>query len=259
MSAPSAIAVIPARDEEGRVSTCLDSVLDAARRALSEGALERIVIALVAHRCADGTAAAARGILEAEEGPVESGRLAGIVVEDEDSETVGGARATGIRAARAELAALAGGPIDPDRAWLFSTDADSVVPADWMTGHLERIAALGPGAAGARALVELADWTPSPAARRAYEAIIAAGMRSDGGHDHVYGANLAVRLSALDRAGGMPDVPVGEDQALTDRLAELGTPLAGTSGPIVHTSGRWPGRAAGGLGTLLGRLEEEAG
>ncbi len=76
------------------------------------------------------------------------------------------------------------------------------------------------------------------------------------GHRHVYGANLAVRLDAYDRVGGFRGV-LGEDQDLVDRLRAAGEPVLATYAPLVSTSARTPGRAEGGLGSLLQRLGED--
>lgn len=242
-----ALVAIPARDEERRIGGCLAGVAEAAEAARADGRIDGVLVVVAAHRCGDGTVGIARERLAAM--PIDGW----LVVEDEASEGVGATRAAAIRAALARCPELAEEP-----GWLFSTDADSVPPADWMTAYLDEIA-LRPGPpAGARGLVELVGWERTDAAQAAYDAIIAAGLRGDD-HDHVYGANLAVRLDAYLAAGGFPDVPSGEDHALCAALRELGMPLPGVFRPVVATAGRTRARAGDGLGALLARLSAEGG
>jgi hypothetical protein len=78
-------------------------------------------------------------------------------------------------------------------------------------------------------------------------------------HDHVYGANLAVRADAYLDVGGFPQAVHGEDQALVDALAARGHRLLRTRDISVVTSGRLHGRARDGLAAHLLRLEEQTG
>lgn len=244
-----ALVAIPARDEERRIGPCLAAVADAARAAVAAGAVREVRVAVSAHRCRDDTARLARELLAA--APLDGW----LVLEDERAGTVGAARDTVIRAALDRWPALGGSD-----AWLFSTDADSTPPEDWMMTLLAEIAARPGPPAGARGVVELVGWERSAAAQRRYDAIIAAGLRDDD-HDHVYGANLAVRLDAYLAAGGFPDVPSGEDHALVAALRRRGEEVPGIARSIVPTSGRTRARAAAGLGALLARLSagEEPG
>jgi hypothetical protein len=181
---------------------------------------------------------------------------------DADSTTVG--------AVRSRLVADACESLDlapSAHRWLFSTDADSVVPGSWVTGLLAHAqAAAAHCVAG---MVVLEGWRAHPPALAAYERILAggtdAGSRdSDGGsgdrggdgtgHRHVYGANLAVRLDAYAACGGFPAVPHGEDHGLVGRLRVGGHRVAAVREPAVLTSARMPGRARHGLGDLLERL-----
>ena len=87
----------------------------------------------------------------------------------------------------------------------------------------------------------------------------AGGLRSSDPvhqHDHVYGANLAVRADAYLAVGGFPAVPHGEDQALVDRLQLSGYRLLRTAQVTVRTSGRLAARAPGGLADRLAMVEE---
>ena len=74
-------------------------------------------------------------------------------------------------------------------------------------------------------------------------------------HDHVYGANLAVRADAYLDVGGFPHAVHGEDRALLDALVAAGHPVLRTRSIAVTTSGRLRGRAAGGLAEHLAVLD----
>ena len=227
--------VVPARDEEERVRACLESV----RAALARRKLPGVIV-LVAHHCTDRTGPRALEVLA---GPGER-------VLADDSPTVATARRAGTAAAVATLSTLFPG-VPENRTWLLSTDADSVVPPTWIEDvdrHARR------GAAAVAGLVHLTGWEgATPAAREAYRAILRAGLRRNG-HDHVYGANLAVRLDAYRDVGGWPNVVPGEDSALVAALRRRGWPVTGARDVWVRTSGRRTPRAEGGLGSLLNQL-----
>lgn len=229
----SGVAVlVPARDEERLLPGCLASVR-ASLRSRAEPAEQLVVVA--AHRCSDRTAAVA------------GAALAGIphtVLVDDSSTTVAEVRN---QAARVALAALPG-PLSTT--WLLSTDADSRVPVDWLAvvqSYAEH---------GARAVAGLAHVDPDDLvepARSRYRTLVAAGVHGRT-HDHVYGANLAVRADAYQEVGGFPLVAVGEDTALVGALEDRGIPVARATDLVVTTSGRVHGRAHGGLADLLARL-----
>lgn len=238
------IVAIPAHNERELIGSCLRSVLAAVRAAQREGAVDRARVGVAAHQCTDETARRARHVL--------AGRpdVDGGVHEDLMARTVGEVRHTLIDALATSR------PARGQVLWVFSTDADSSVPEDWITSSLGQ--ADSAGAAVVVGLVELVDWDATPSARLEYERIITAGMRPDG-HDHVYGANLAVRLDAYRSVGGFPSVDHGEDHELVQRLRAARWPVLTTQAPVVRTSGRMPGRAAHGLGAMLRHLGDGHG
>lgn len=239
-SLPAAVSV-PTHDEEELVGACLSSIVHAADIALSAGALDRVVVLLAAHRCSDATALRARATLRHLPAGVDA-----VVVVDDGPGPVGVVRhRLAIRAA--SHPALAGRP----DAWLFSTDADSQVPPDWITGLLD--AARSGDADAVAGLVAVCDWEADDEARLAYEEILAAGMNA-AGHTHVYAANLAVRRRAYDAVGGFPAARHGEERELLRALRAAGVRIATPHEPLVLTSGRAPGRADQGLGALLAHL-----
>lgn len=231
------IVAVPARDEQRQVGECLASVAAALRQARETGTARRVAVAVAVHRSSDGTAAAVEESLAA---------MADLEVYhhvDEESATVGEVRHHLVSAACAALGLAA----RADR-WLLSTDADSVVPLDWVTAMLAHA-----DTAAARCvagLVDLEGWQAHPAAATAYERIVRNGLEG-AGHRHVYAANLAVRLDAYAAAGGFPFVVHGEDHGLVSRVRDLGGTVLPVHAPVVRTSGRMPGRARHGLGDLL--------
>ena len=237
---PDVIVAIPAHDEAELIADSLRSVSDSVRAASRGGAIRRARIAVAAHRCRDETADIARTILA----------TSGV---DHLVRVVDLPASVGIVRTGLIHDALAAPPkLDDATTWIFSTDADTVVPADWVAGTIAM--ADGAGADLVAGLADLIDWSASPAAEARYAHIIDAGLTADGGHTHVYAANLAVRATTFLRAGGFPDAIHGEEQGLLDAVRRGGATVLHTSASRVQTSARMPGRAEHGLGSLLARI-----
>lgn len=231
-SPPDVLVAIPARDEAARIQACVLSVLAAVRFARGRGMIGRATVAVAAHRCRDDTATRARSVLSTAPDVTSS------ILTIDEVMPVGSVRAEVIRQAGTQ------------HEWLFSTDADSIVPPSWISSGL-RLA----GRASASMIVGLVDLTDvSPSVRVAHDQLVRAGVHADGSHDHVYAANLAVRLSTYTAVGGFPAVANGEEHALLAAVSGAGYPVLRTSAWRVATSGRTRGRARDGLGDLLGRL-----
>ncbi len=245
------VVTVPAHDEEDELPDCLRHVAGAVAQARAAGALSRVVVAVGAHRCRDDTLGRAHRVL-AGLPDVEP-----LVAADPHSASVGQVRAGLVAAVCRRHAELV--PQAPTT-WLFHTDADSHVPPDWITGTLAQLRRRD--AVAAAGMVALRAWDAPEAARRRYAGLVAAGLGTGGrdgeGHDHVYGANLVVRLDAYLAVGGFRDVVHGEDHDLVDRLHARGHRVPGLLTPVVSTSSRSPGRAEHGLGALLRGLGEEA-
>lgn len=229
---------VPARDEAARVGRCVASVLTALR-ALPPS-VER-AFCVVADRCSDGTAHAARRAFGGVPGAWTVGNRA--------EATVGEVRDLGF--ARV-LAALPGHA--PAGVLLLSTDADSVVAPDWALGHLRLVRA---GAHAVAGMVDLADEALPPLVSARHAALLDRMRRPDG-HGNVYGANLAVRADAHLAVGGFGPVASGEDHDLWRRLRRAGYRCRYAEPPTVRTSARLRGRATGGLADLLRRLDHES-
>lgn len=219
------VVVVPARDEESLVGRCL-SALQAARQAARAVLPDLTVdLVLVLDRCTDGTRSVALGHLD-------------VRLVDLDEGSVGAARAAGVRDA------LERSTTDLDRTWLAGTDADSVVPENWILEQV-RLADAGADVVVGTVRPDPADLTPTQHA--AWRATRVPG-RPNG---HVHGANLGVRADAYLRTGGFPDRPVHEDVDLVAALVASGARVVATDACDVLTSGRLVGRAPGGYAGYL--------
>ncbi|WP_374754088.1 glycosyltransferase family 2 protein, partial [Streptomyces sp. SM12] len=135
--------------------------------------------------------------------------------------------------------------------WIACTDADSRVPPGWLLRQARWAAA---GWCATVGTVRPHGWPPElDAVVRRHQGRYRAALRPDT-HPHVHGANLGVRASAYEDAGGFPDVLTGEDRALVAALADAGHRLLRTGSCPVATSARLTPRAVHGYGHDLARL-----
>ena len=247
--------VVPARDEEDEVEACLHSVRAALQR-LPAGVVATVTVVL--DRCVDRTpqrveAALAGwpGATALHVGTVGRHRVAAPAAPSGPTRIVTGSgvgalRNLGVRHALDRLR-----PLRPEAVWLLSTDADTTVPEDWATAHLELATA---GAAGVAGMIDFgAAHRLSEEADRRHAAIV--GARTDGdSHRNIYGANLGVRADAFLAVGGFRADGAGEDHHLWSALRGAGYPVRQPTALRVLTSARTVGRASGGLAELLRAL-----
>ncbi|MET9533264.1 MULTISPECIES: glycosyltransferase [unclassified Streptomyces] len=236
---PTACAVIiPAHNEAATLPATLRSLrAAAAHRAVSGIPLVTVV---AADACTDGTAAVAR-------------RMGARVVELA-RRNVGMARAAAAAEALQQLR-----PYEPGL-WIATTDADTVVPADWLAHQLHH------AAEGWECLVGTVRLTPHPLLHPAvlakHNARYFAG-RPDGSvlwtHPHIHGANLGVTAAAYRAAGGFPPLVHSEDRALVTALQRQHRRILRTDRCPVLTSSRPDHRAPHGLGATLNVLAQTPG
>ena len=212
VEAPVLGVVVPVDDEEALLGAGLDGLATAAR-AVSDRARVRVVVVLDA--CSD------RGAQIAARYPVETLRV--------EARTVG-------RARRAGCAALLEG--DSPAWWLATTDADSVVPREWLAAHLD---ALEDGCDALVGTIAVADWGEHPLCTRVrfdedYQGDQLALNRRDRLHRHVHGANLGVHAGSYRAVGGFAPRPSGEDVDLVARLSRAGGRMRRTRDIPVRTS-----------------------
>ncbi|MFC3965216.1 glycosyltransferase [Nocardia jiangsuensis] len=158
---------------------------------------------------------------------------------------VGRARATGF-----DHAAATWRNLDARAVWYATTDADSVVPADWLTGQLRhaRTADLVAGTVAVR-------WREHrPAVRAEYERRYRANRTAQ--HGHVHGANLGFRAACYHAVGGFAALPAGEDVDLVSRLRRAGARTVWPEHPAVLTCDRRDNRVEGGFGGYLRDLAD---
>ncbi len=221
--------VVPAHDEEQLIGANLDSVQVALRRAAGAlGVTTRLTVVL--DRCTDATAEVVAARSDA----------AGLDVVAVDAGNVGAARRAGALRATVLPAGITAAQV-----WLLSTDADTVVPPNWVLDHL-RLAEDVDLVVGS---VRPEPTGLSPAVLRAWS------QRHTRREAHVHGANLGVRLSAYLAIGGFPAWVEHEDVALVAALRASGTAAAHAT--TVTTSARHRGRVRGGFAGYLRALSAE--
>jgi len=128
--------------------------------------------------------------------------------------------------------------------WLANTDADSVVPANWITEQV-RLADHGADVLLGTVSPDFADLSPRQ--------IEAWNLRHDPevANGHVHGANLGLRASTYLDSGGFAPIGEHEDVDLVVRCATRGARVEASNLFDVTTSGRSIGRTAGGYARYL--------
>jgi hypothetical protein len=226
--------VIPARDEEDLLPACLDAVERARRVALGNWSGVRTQVVVVLDSWTTDLAAVSHAVRRVESVVVRHG-------------AVGPTRAAGVEQVRRGL-----GATRPHDVWIANTDADTVVPENWLDRQLAFAAdgfdlvvgSVEPDAAGLDPRV-LAAW------RDRHHLVE--------GHPYVHGANLGFRLDGYDLVGGFEPVAHDEDVRLVERMREAGLAWCATTTTHAVTSGRHVGRAPGGLSGYLTALSDVAG
>lgn len=241
-SVTACAVVIPAHNEAASLPATLRTVRSAARHPALAGV--RVLVVVTADDCHDDTAGAAR--------------RGGARVIEVSRRNVGAARAAAAEAALGLLGTepAPGGAAHTDAAgiWLATTDADTLVPRDWLAHQLRQ------ARCGWDCVVGTVRVAPHPAlaamtvARHDARYFAGRPVGAAWAHPHVHGANLGVAAAAYLRAGGFPAVAHSEDHALVAALERTGSTILRTDGCPVLTSGRADFRAPYGFGALLGSL-----
>ncbi|WP_235038073.1 glycosyltransferase family 2 protein [Microbacterium sp. 18062] len=217
--------VVPAHDEEELLEACLASLGAATSQLAASHPDVACAVWVVLDACRDGSERVAE--------------TAGVGIVRIDARNVGAARAAGLAVARRWFP-----DVDAATLWTAHTDADSVVPAHWLTHQVESadagadvvVGTVRPDFRDLDAIRTAAWW-----ARYSPEAALGA----------VHGANLGVRASTLDAVGGFPPLPEHEDVRLVEAARTAGARIVATDGAWVRTSGRQQGRTPGGYARYL--------
>ena len=221
MELAKVVVVVPAHNESAHLPRCL--------RALSTAALcvhVPVLTVVVLDATDDG-----------------SDRLVGHFGPDVhfvtvEAGNVGAARAAGFEYARTECH-----DIDPASIWYATTDADTVVPADWLLHMAASRADMVLG------VVRVTNWKNYPAAvvRRYLRAYHSKGRT----HNHIHGANMGFRAESYWTVNGFRALVTGEDVELVDRFEAAGFTIHRDATLSVVTSERPDGRAPGGFAQHL--------
>ena len=211
--------VVPVHNEEGLLGDCLQSVRQAAADRLLDA--EPVEIVVVLDACTDrSTAVAIR-------------HQAQIV--SLNAHCVGAARALG--------ASLA---LDYGARWIAFTDADTIVPPNWLSAQLDLYADATCGQ------VCIDDWSGYPV--RVRERFL---ERYSAETRHIHGANLGISAAAYETAGGFPALKCGEDAALISSLVERRGDVRWVGPTRVVTSARSQTTIENGFASFLGSLREQ--
>ena len=106
-----------------------------------------------------------------------------------------------------------------ERVWTVHTDADSVVPVQWLHEH-RQLAALG--VAAVAGVVDVDSFIDHHPADRFFAP--ASYDRPGDEHPHVHGANLGIRADVYRAVGGWSTVTTGEDNSLWEAVLAGGYP-----------------------------------
>ena len=248
-----ACVVVPARDEETLIGSCLRALATQAGVAPYE-----YEVLLVLDRCTDRTETRAREIASAHP----SLRLRFL---DGPGEGSGPARRVGMDAACARLF-----QVHRADGLIACTDADTVAAPDWVASQLRAVSE-GARAIGGR--IELADdgSLPESVARRhaehgrlRHERLLSEPEHAgETQHWQFSGASLALTAEVYREVGGLEPLTAREDEHLELVLRRRGIPIERLLSVRVTTSPRLVGRASRGLSydlsqLALNLLEQEA-
>lgn len=240
------VVAIPVRNEAERIGPCLS--------ALNAQIMPPDVVVLLLNNCTDGTLAVARSLA-----PRLRFRL------DIVRRTLPPEQATAGHARRLamQLAAERVG----DGGILLTTDADAVVPPDWVARNVRGLAR-GADIVCGRALIDPVEAALIPEHLHEDDALecqlmalldMLAWMLDPEPHDplprhtEASGASLAVRVEAFRHVGGIPNIAAGEDRAFVRALWMADARVRHDPALQVVVSGRVVGRAEGGMADAIQR------
>jgi glycosyltransferase involved in cell wall biosynthesis len=217
---------IPAHNEAGTIADCLRSVLRAAA-----GVSIPVHIVVAADACTDETVRWAAAM-----------KSPAVTIEEINARSVGVARRYGIRCLQERLGERG--------TWLATTDADSLVPPDWLVRQLAY------GASGFGLVcgtVTVSDWADHTCALRRHvvDEYARPARESTAGHGHIHGANLGFSATAYATVGGFASIDYNEDVELVAAAEVSGVPIAWAADIPVTTSSRLVGRTPNGFARYL--------
>ena len=210
--------IVPAHNEEAVIGHCIDALIRAGSHPGLEG--EDVLIAVVMDACADDTAKVVRRY-----------DVQGVLGHYRN---VGKARAAGAEHLLSQGAR-----------WLAFTDADSLVPHNWLVEQLRCDTDVVCGT------VSVEDWSlHSDVVRTRYDTL----YQPIQDHKHIHGANLGVSAAAYCSVGGFKPLAAHEDVNLVADLTATGATITWTARNSVTTSARLDCRCREGFGDYLRSL-----
>ncbi len=238
--------VVPARNEEKLVGSCLEALAE------QEGVNPKeYEVLLVLDRCTDETEVRAREIADTHP-------RFGLHLLDGPGKGSGHVRRMGMERASARLLGL-GRP----KGLIASTDADTVVAPDWLAAQL-RAVSRGALAIGGR--IELAEdslpesifrWHTERGRRRHESLLSEPEQLGKAEHWQFSGASLALTAKIYREIGGLEPRVALEDEHLEHVLRQRDVPIERLLSVRVTTSARLEGRAKQGLARDLAAAVEK--
>jgi hypothetical protein len=240
------VVAIPVRDEAVRIGACL--------AALNAQIRPPDAAVLLLNNCTDRTETIVRGVRPHLRFPLEVVSVALPAAQA----SAGHAR----RLAMQRAADQAG-----DRGILLTTDADAIVPPDWVVRNLRTLDKQADIVCG-QSVIDPVEAALIPAHLHEDDALesrlvalldMLAWMLDPEPHDppprhtEASGASLAVRVDAFRRVGGVPDIRHGEDRAFVRALWMSDARVRHDPTIQVVVSGRIIGRAEGGMADAIHR------
>ena len=249
---PSVAVAIPVKDEEARIGVCI-----AALAGQVDADFADLLVVLLLNNCRDATAERVRALSTELPFTLELRH----VELPAPYANAGWARRLAMEAAAEAVA--------PD-GLILTTDADTLVEADWIAANRREIAAGADAVAGYVMAdpVELMELPPAVLERGSleweYQQLVAEMVaRVDPDphdpwprHNQNCGASAAITASVYRRIGGLPPRAVGEDRALFEMVRRVDGKIRHSLDVQVVTSARTDGRALGGLSDAI-RLRGE--
>lgn len=246
-SSRSVVVCLPVCNEAEHIKACLEAFAE-------QDFAGPFILVLLLNNCTDGTAQ----IVAAFEPPPRMHLQVESRIFPSHEASAGYARHVAMQAAR-QLAAPTG--------VLLCTDADAIVPEDWIRQNLEAIA-VGADAVAGRIEMDAVDFKRLPSRLHDDEAAaqlltclidqIDSVVDPDASdpwprHAEHSGASIAVTCAAYDAVGGIPNLPSSEDRAFFSALRRIGARIRHAPDIVVTVSGRLEGRAKGGMAETLRR------
>lgn len=230
MTAPvdAVVIVVPARNEEALLRRCLVALTGATARFHILFPHVPVSVTVVLDRTTDASDQVIADFAQVE-------------VVHSDAGCVGAARNIGIRRALENTGAPAG------HTWILNTDADSVVPRDWIEQHWRL------GLEGWDVVVGTVEPVRQELSAHQHLLWRQAHTLAEG-HPHIHGANLAFRASAYRELGGFKSIPVHEDREFVHAARAGGLRVRATDLTRIRTSGRHHSTVHNGFASYLSRL-----